>query len=136
MESLRPERQDQVKPLHTLTGDVLTTAQVAEWYGVGPTNITTLVQRHRPELESNGMHVLSDQALREFKSQNVTLTARRYLTVFPRRAILNVGMLLRQLRLNFNLSSACPGESLQQELGKALSCELQLTVVPGRGIIP
>ncbi len=76
-----------------------TTEMVATYYEVPVKTITSVVQRNRDELVSNGLVTLRGSELREFKdrfrtnlSSEILQTAR--LTLFPRRAILNVGQLL------------------------------------------
>lgn len=91
---------DKVKAVVLLPDDLhATTEMVASFYEVPSKTITTLVQRNRSELESNGLTTLRGAGLREFKdrfranlSSDVLQAAR--LTLFPRKAILNVGQLL------------------------------------------
>lgn len=79
----------------------VTTAMVATYFEVTAEAVRQLTKRHREELESNGMAVLRGADLRKFESDNMSLSlgsypqARRGLTVYPRRAVLNVAMLLR-----------------------------------------
>jgi len=79
----------------------VTTAMVAAYFGVTAEGIRQLVKRHREELEVNGLAVLRGSELRKFESDNVSLSlgshpqARRSLTIYSRRAILNIAMLLR-----------------------------------------
>ncbi|HEY8979925.1 MAG TPA: restriction endonuclease [Streptomyces sp.] len=98
----RTEVLERVKVLSLLPDGVhVTTAMVAAYFEVGVEVIRQLVQRHRAELTANGLVVLRGAELRKFESDNVSLSlgsypqARRSLTVYPRRAILNVAMLLR-----------------------------------------
>lgn len=95
----RTEVLDKVKIL-TLLPDGLhvTTQMVADYYEVGVKAINALIQRHRPELTSNGLRVLHDREAREFVGLNLPPTPGRGrgIAVFPRRAVLNVGMLLHE----------------------------------------
>lgn len=92
----RTEVLDRVKTLSLLPDGLhVTTAMVAAFYEVAETAIRQLVQRHRDELASNGMAVLRGSELRDFESDNLSLSKRRSLTIHSRRTVLNVGMLLR-----------------------------------------
>lgn len=90
---------------------VITTNQVAEYYEVESSTVNKICQRYADELKSDGMHI---EKMENFlKGQNVTfqkernkvtltynngielLVTNRGTRVFPRRAILRVGMLLR-----------------------------------------
>ena len=93
---------DRVKALSLLPdGMHVTTAMVATYFSVTTEVIRQLVKRHREELEVNGLAVLRGADLRKFESDNMSLSlgsypqARRSLTVYSRRAILNIAMLLR-----------------------------------------
>ncbi|WP_428814878.1 hypothetical protein SALCHL_003238 [Streptomyces albus subsp. chlorinus] len=66
--------------------------------------VEKLAERHREELESNGMTVLNGPDLQEFETDRMSVSnsewpsypqRRRRLTVFNRRAVLSVAMLLR-----------------------------------------
>ncbi len=70
-------------------------AGVAAFYGVEPNTIRVLVQRHREELGANGLRVLNGRE--EFEAHGVPLIGRGRpnATLFTRRSVLLVGMLLR-----------------------------------------
>lgn len=91
--------------------DVMTTEQVADYYEVDYDAVKKVYQRNADELESDGMYI---EKMENFlKGQNVSFqkernkailtydngitfsVTNRGLKVFPRRAILRVGMLLR-----------------------------------------
>lgn len=90
-----------------------TQKQVAEYYEVGEKAIETIYSRHRDELESDGVSIKSYKEFLNIQNEGLeisyvvgktifsftngeTLTVpNRGLKVFPRRAILRVGMLLR-----------------------------------------
>lgn len=87
---------DKVKALATLPGhEEATTAMVADYYGVDPETVKRHVVRHREELVDNGYRVLTGQALGDFKSLTPEAPIGSRLALWPRRAILNLGMLLR-----------------------------------------
>jgi len=92
----RTEVLDRVKVLSLLPDGVhVTTAMVAEYFGVGLEVVRAVIHDHRAELESNGYHVLTGSRLSYFKQLSGIQTRARSLALFPRRAVLNVAMLLR-----------------------------------------
>jgi hypothetical protein len=98
----RTDALDRVKALSLLPdGMHVTTAMVAAYFNVTVEAVRQLSKRHREELEANGMAVLRGADLRKFESDNMSLSlgsysqARRSLTIYSRRAVLNVAMLLR-----------------------------------------
>ncbi|MFI7005803.1 restriction endonuclease [Streptomyces sp. NPDC050145] len=98
----RTDVLDKVKALSLLPdGMHVTTAMMAAYFEVAVETIRQLAKRHREELSGNGMVVLRGADLRTFESDNVSLSmgsnpqARRSLTVYSRRAVLNIAMLLR-----------------------------------------
>ncbi|MGV9337263.1 restriction endonuclease [Streptomyces sp. NPDC003688] len=98
----RTDVLDRVKTLALLPDGLhVTTAMVAAYFGVSTEAVRQLVRRHHHELETNGMTVLRGADLRTFESDNMSLSlgsypqARRSLTVYSRRAVLNIAMLLR-----------------------------------------
>ncbi|MFI6447584.1 hypothetical protein [Kitasatospora sp. NPDC050543] len=100
--STRIDVLDKVKILMLLPDGVhVTTRMVADYFEVGEDIVRQLVVRHRAELSESGVVVLRGADLRSFESDNMSLSigsypqARRSLTVYPRRAVLNIAMLLR-----------------------------------------
>jgi hypothetical protein len=98
----RTEALDKVKALSLLPdGMHVTTAMVATYFGVAAEVIRQVVKRHKDELKHNGLLVLRGADLRRFESDNMSLSlgsypqARRSLTIYSRRAVLNIAMLLR-----------------------------------------
>jgi len=108
----RVEVLDKVKTLLLIPqSDFASVKQVADFYEVEESNIKMVYTRHKDELDNDGVNI---QNYKDFlKSQSVTLETvkgkailtyndgnkldvpMRGLRVFPRRAILRVGMLLR-----------------------------------------
>ncbi|RBM05548.1 restriction endonuclease [Streptomyces sp. PT12] len=87
---------DKVKALRLLPDDLhVTTAMVAEYYEVGIKAITSLVVDHRQEMEACGYLVLTGAPLNSFKDLSGISSRTGSLALFTRRAVLNVGMLLR-----------------------------------------
>ncbi|MCZ2524708.1 hypothetical protein [Streptomyces sp. HB2AG] len=93
---------DKVKALVLLPDGLhVTTRMVADYFEVGERVVNRIIVRHREELESNGFRVLRGADLEEFKSDTLSLYPGSYpqprsgLALFPRRAVLNVAMLLR-----------------------------------------
>ncbi|MEU9184863.1 restriction endonuclease [Streptomyces sp. NPDC048484] len=102
----RTEVLDRVKALSLLPdGMHVTTGMVATYFSVAVETIRQLVKRHREELEVNGLAVLRGADLRKFESDNVSLSLgsypqpRRSLTIYSRRAVLNIAMLLRDSKV-------------------------------------
>ncbi len=98
----RTEVLDKVKTLSLLPdGMHVTTAMVAAYFEVGERVINRLMQRHREELSGNGMRTLRGADLDRFKRDTLSLFPGSYpqprssLTLYSRRAVLNVAMLLR-----------------------------------------
>ncbi|MEU0991636.1 hypothetical protein [Streptomyces sp. NPDC005953] len=86
---------DKVKALSLLPDGVhATTDIVASYYEVEQDVIEKVVQRHRDELTHNGYRVIRGAELREFETDNLSVSKRRALALFSRRTILNVGQLL------------------------------------------
>lgn len=92
----RTDVLDRVKALALLPDGVhATTELVASYYEVDAKTIEKLAERNRAELESNGYRVLTGTQLTDMKSVSGVATRARSLAVYDRRAILNVGQLLR-----------------------------------------
>lgn len=91
----RTDVLDKVGVLRTLPdGMHVTTDMVAEFYGVDREAVASLVKRNRDEFHEDGYTVIIRSAFEErFKMNLSTQSARAAL--FPRRAVLRVGMLLR-----------------------------------------
>lgn len=88
---------EKVKDL-LLLGDsnFATVQQVADYYEVGIEAIQSLVKDNREELESNGMRLYKRaEILTVLEGQLGITVPNRGMKLFPKRAILNVGMLLR-----------------------------------------
>ncbi|MCQ8190592.1 DUF1664 domain-containing protein [Streptomyces rugosispiralis] len=98
----RTDVLDKVKVLIMLPDGLhITTRMVAEYFEVGEEAVKSLAKRHREEFQSNGMHILRGSELQVFERSNLDLSnssypqGRAHLTLYPRRAVLNVAMLLR-----------------------------------------
>ena len=94
---------EQVKNL-LLLGDseFATTQQVADYYEVDISVIQKLVSRNKQELESNGLKLNSKNDIKNLIGQDVKLEIaipNRGMKLFPKRAILNIGMLLRDSKV-------------------------------------
>ncbi|GHE33115.1 hypothetical protein GCM10017673_40060 [Streptosporangium violaceochromogenes] len=100
--SLRAQYADRVEVLSrvkelTLLSDGIHAdlPMVARYFEVDIEAIKKTVQRNRAELTENGLRVLKGAELAEFERDNLSLSKRRSVTLFPRRAILNAAMSLR-----------------------------------------
>ncbi|MEY9870786.1 hypothetical protein ABH931_000240 [Streptacidiphilus sp. MAP12-33] len=94
----RVEALDKVKILTMLPdGTYVTTRMVADYFEVPESTINNLSQRHREELEANGLHILKGVEKSRFVKLNMSFTqvSGRGIAIYDRRAVLNVAMLLR-----------------------------------------
>jgi len=91
----RTEVLDKVAVLRTLPDDMhVTTEMVAEFYSVTKETIRQLVNRNREELDDDGYAVVGRRAFEESYGLSLPSSASTF-ALFPRRAVLRVGMLLR-----------------------------------------
>lgn len=87
---------DKVKGLVLLPNDThVTTEMVANYFEVGYEAINSMIKDNRNELISNGMETLEKEELKSFKTLSQIQSRARSLTIFTRRTVLNVAMLLR-----------------------------------------
>lgn len=93
----RTEVLDKVKELILLPNtEFATTQQVANYFEVGIEAIQSLIKDNRKELKSNGFGIRKKaEILNVLKGQLETSIPNRGMNLFPKRAILNVAMLLR-----------------------------------------
>ncbi|MFD7508792.1 hypothetical protein ACFV5N_05505 [Streptomyces sp. NPDC059853] len=99
----RTEVLDKVKALALLPDGLhVTTEIVAEYFVVHRDAIKTLVRRHRDERAESGLTVLRGSDLQEFEGVKMTPSnssypqaMRRNLTLYTRRTVLTIAMLLR-----------------------------------------
>jgi hypothetical protein len=141
----RTDALDKVKALSLLPDGVhVTTEMVASYYEVPVETIESAARNNRSELEENGRRVLRGTELREFVTSigdaaTLGLSPKaRSLAVFNRRAILNVGQLLRDseiarkvrsylLELEAQATPAARGEAAEKAaLGEARMRVLKL----------
>lgn len=87
---------DKVKVLTLLSDDThVTIDMAAAFYDVPVDNVEWHIRNNRDELESDGMILLSGERLSEFKAESGYRSRAASLTLLPRRAVLRIGMLLR-----------------------------------------
>lgn len=87
---------DKVKALVLLPNDTHVTVQmVADYYEVDIDAIEWHIRNNKDELMSDGLKVLKGKELSEFKTESGIQSRAGSLTIIPRRAILRIGMLLR-----------------------------------------
>ena len=92
----RIEVLDKVKELILLSNtEYATTEQVAEYFGVEKKTVEKISERNKDELVSDGYKTLISNELADIKSVSGLKSRARQLSVFPKRAILRVAMLLR-----------------------------------------
>lgn len=94
---------EKVKELILLPNtELMTTSMVAEWYEVGIEAIKSLYSRNRGELELNGTKTTKGTELQQLKTevQTATLLGKaNAVTIYSKRALLNVGMLLSESKI-------------------------------------
>lgn len=88
---------DKVGVLRTLPDDMhVTTDMVAEFYGVGVEAVRSLVKDNRAEVDDDGYRVVIRSEFEKSFGDLSNLDPRaRQIALFPRRAVLRAGMLLR-----------------------------------------
>lgn len=98
----RTDTLDKVKALALLPDGLhVTTQMVADYFVVHRDAIHSVVRRHRDELTENGLTVLRGADLHDFQMVNLTIWKKSYpqaatnLTLYTRRTVLNIAMLLR-----------------------------------------
>lgn len=92
----RVEVLDKVKEVVLLPyGDSMTLTMVADYFEVGDKAINSLVFDNKEELISNGYTVLTGSQLNFFKESCQVKSRARQISLFTRRTILNIAMLLR-----------------------------------------
>lgn len=87
---------DRVGSLITLSeSGFATTEQIAAFYQVSIETIKQIVKRHRDELEKDGYRVLTRKEFTQIYA-GFPHSQSRYIAIFPRRAVLRIGMLLAE----------------------------------------
>lgn len=87
---------DKVKGIALLPDGLHVTIEMAgNYYEVSPKTIESLIFDNKDELESDGLMVLNGERLSSFKKESQISSRAAFLTIIPRRAILRMGMLLR-----------------------------------------
>jgi phage antirepressor YoqD-like protein len=95
--SNRVEVLDRVKQLLLLGQEQFGTMPlIAEFYEADIKTIEKVVQRHMSEFQEDGVRILRGSELSAFKSESGYRSHAGQLTVFPKRSILRIGMLLRK----------------------------------------
>ncbi|WP_051775887.1 hypothetical protein [Paenibacillus tyrfis] len=92
----RTDVLDKVKKLTLLPDDVNVSVEMAaSYYEVGKEAVNSLIKDNREELEADGLKVLTGDELMSFKDMAIISKKARSFTIIPRRALLRIGMLLR-----------------------------------------
>ena len=95
---------DEVKQLITLPDEYCTTRMVADYFKIPEKTIRKNVQRHREELEFNGLIILRGDDLKQWKENCSSIMSLRSdivnpkchsLALYNKKTILNIAMLLR-----------------------------------------
>lgn len=96
----RVEILNKVKEIITLPNTkILTSQMVAEYYEISEDVVRQTFVRNKEELEVNGAKTLKGEELRDMKSLSGFKSRAGAVTVFSSRAILNMGMLLRDSKI-------------------------------------
>ncbi|PGS91872.1 hypothetical protein [Bacillus cereus] len=115
---------------------IATTKQVAQFYKVSPEAIRQVINRHGDELQSDGMYLEKYSEIKDKVTlHRVTLlengVSYRGTNVFPKRAILRIGMLLRdseiakQVRTQLlNIEEATEAPAKVAEINKEKELEM------------
>ena len=89
-----------VKALVLLPNNTYVTTEMASsYYEVGLEAINSLIKDHREELLIDGLKVLTGNELKSFKDFCQIKSRAKAITVIPRRAMLRIGMLLRDSKI-------------------------------------
>ncbi|MEV2286461.1 hypothetical protein ABNB59_17725 [Paenibacillus larvae] len=92
----RTEVLDKVKKLSMLPDDIhISVEMAANYYEVPRKTLEATIQDNREELESDGLRILRGDELTCFKQVANIGNKTRAFTIIPRRAVLRIGMLLR-----------------------------------------
>ncbi|PYY28322.1 hypothetical protein [Paenibacillus illinoisensis] len=87
---------DRVKKLALLPdNEHATVTTVADYYQVDYKAITSILNRHKKEFESDGVHTISSKDEAFFKLQKALPNKQYVVKLIPKRSVLRVGMLLR-----------------------------------------
>jgi len=96
----RTDILDKVKKLELLPDDVhLTIEMSANYYEVHKDAIEKVIREHRDELKSDGLKLLQGESLSAFKAETGFSIKAGKLIIFPKRALLRIGMLLRDSKV-------------------------------------
>ena len=127
---------DRVGQLVELPGTAWATIEnIADFYMVGIEAIKSIVKRHRKELREDGYKVLSRKEFEKVQAEPFEIS-NRGITIFPRRAVLIIGMLLRHSQvaqllrsylLNIEQSQANYGDSLMKMANQLAQHSLQIS---------
>lgn len=91
---------DKVKALITLPiNEYVETKKVAEYFEVNDVNLRAILARNKEEFKSDGVVTMMGAELKYFKGQlielhGITLKARSMITLFTKKAVLRMGMML------------------------------------------
>lgn len=139
----RVEVLDLVKGLLLLPNmEMATTKQVAELYKVSAETIRKLISRHRSEIEGDGMIIKKYSEIQEVTGHDVTLLSSgvsyRGANLFPKRAILRIGMLLRDSEVARGVRDQLLNieeSATDQQRTKEIDHELELQAAIGKAIM-
>lgn len=108
---------DKVKPYNSLPNtELMNTRMVAEWFEVTDVIIRNLFNLNRRELENSGAKTLRGEELNELREEvgDIPIIGNA-ITVFPKRAVLNVALLLRKSEVAKKVRLTVLGEEFKIE---------------------
>ncbi|MEV2910963.1 hypothetical protein ABNF65_20710 [Paenibacillus larvae] len=92
----RTEVLDKVKKLSMLPDDLhISVEMAANYFEVHEDAVEKVIRSNREELEADGLRVLKGNQLSAFKAESGIKSRAAAFTLIPRRAVLRIGMLLR-----------------------------------------
>ncbi|PGD55632.1 hypothetical protein COM38_07460 [Bacillus toyonensis] len=139
----RVEVLDLVKGLLLLPNSELATArQISDYYKVNIEAVRKIVTRHRSELESDGMINKKYSEIQKVLGHDVSILSSgvsyRGANLFPKRAILRIGMLLRDSEVAREVRDQLlniEGNATDQQRTKEIDHELELQAAIGKAIM-
>ena len=116
---------DKIKAIPYLTKDmVLSVEQVSNYYEVSKKAINTLIERHRDELEEDGIMVLKGEDLKDFKQSVCCLHGEDTKIISPKTTVLTIVTKRAMLRIGMLLTTSMVAKQVRTHL---LNCEEQVS---------
>lgn len=108
---------DKIKAIPYMTKDmVVSVEQVANYYEVSKKAINTIIERHRDELETDGIMVLKGEELKEFKNKLTNLYGENHLFIGKRTSAFTILSLESVILIGFYLQNNKISKQLKKYL--------------------